>query len=542
MRLRITIARGPGAGQAAEVPLGGALVVGRGPQCDLQILDEGLSRTHCRFFWEEDMPFVEDMGSRNGTSVNGARIRRHPLQDGQLVGLGTVDLKVDLKVDLEVRLADAKPSEKDTRVRLVESPTPAAIGVKKRVALDQTLLFSAPPAAAPELKRLQRDLATVYKVVNLFGTENGLDRLFGLVMDTIMEVTGADRGTILFKPEDGTPPRAVAVRVRGRGPGRSSELPVSRTIVEEGLKGLSLITADAMLDERFKAGASIVMQNIHAAMCVPLESHDKVLGVIYVDTTGSHRHFSESDLELLTAVGRQAGIAIQRASYLQETKDLFYSTVLTLAAAIEAKDRYTKGHSERVTAFSVAIAESLGLSGEEVHTVRLSALLHDVGKIGVPEAILNKQGKLTPEEYTAIQAHPHAGAQIIRNIPKISPVLEGVRHHHEKWNGKGYPDHLAGEAIPRIARIIAVADAYDAMSSHRAYRKGLPGTMIFEEIRKNAGIQFDPVCVEAFFRAIASGKLPAPEEVLAQQAAYHDRLVPPEHSDAQGVQPPPDVA
>ena len=456
-----------------------------------------------------------------------------------MVGLGTVDLEVHMP---DAKIPGKEPSEKDTRVRLVEFPAPAAIGVKKRLALDQTLLFSAPPAAAPELKRLQRDLATVYKVVNLFSTENDLDRLFGLVMDTIMDVTGADRGTILLRPEDGASPRAVAVRVRGRGPGRAAELPVSRTIVEEGLKGLSLITADAMLDERFKAGASIVMQNIHAAMCVPLESHDKVLGVIYVDTTGNHRHFAEADLDLLSVIGKQAGIAIQRASYLQETRDLFYATVLTLAAAIEAKDRYTKGHSERVTTFSVAIAESLGLSGEEVHTVRLSALLHDVGKIGVPEAVLNKQGKLTPEEYGAIQAHPHAGSLIVQNIPKIGKVLEGVRHHHEKWNGKGYPDHLAGEAIPRIARIIAVADAYDAMSSHRAYRKGLPGAMIFEEIRKNAGIQFDPACVEAFFRAIESGRLPAPEDVLAQQAAYQDRLVPPEHSDAQGVQPPPDVA
>lgn len=529
MRIRISVTRGPGAGRAVSVAEGESLVVGRGPQCGLQLLDEGLSRTHCRFFWEEGTPFVEDMGSRNGTTVNGTKMKRHRLEGGETVGLGVADLAVSL--------ADAR----ETSVLVVPPESPAAIGVSKRVALEQTLLFSTPGGAAtPELKRIQRDLATIYKVVGLFSTENDPSRLFGIVIDTIMEVTGADRGAILIRPEDGGPPKPAASRTRGR-PAGSAALKVSSTIVEEGLKGLSLITADAMLDERFMAGASIVSQNIHAAMCVPLESHDRILGVIYVDTT-SQRRFSESDLDLLTAVGRQAGIAVQRASFLQETRDLFYATVLTLAAAIEAKDRYTKGHSERVTAFSVAIAESMGLPSEEVHLVRLSGLLHDVGKIGVPEAVLNKQGKLTAEEYAAIQEHPKAGSVIVGHIPKIGRVLDGVRHHHEKWNGKGYPDHLAGESIPIIARIIAVADAYDAMSSHRAYRKGLSREVVLEEIRKNAGIQFDPACVDAFFRALESGAIPPPPEVLARQIAFQDRLTPPEQSDAQGVLPPPDVA
>ena len=174
-----------------------------------------------------------------------------------------------------------------------------------------------------------------------------------------------------------------------------------------------------------------------------------------------------------------------------------------------------------------------------IHERRWDPVLTEI--LGVPEAVLNKPGKLTDEEYAMIQAHPDAGSRIVSHIPKIGHVLDGVRHHHEKFNGKGYPDHLAGEAIPRIARIIAVADAYDAMSSHRAYRKGLPAEAIFAEIRKNAGIQFDPACVEGFFKAVADGRIVPPEEVLTQQAAYRDKLVPPEHSNAQGVQAPPDV-
>ncbi len=527
MKLRLRVIRGPGLGTTAEFTPGDPLVVGRGAQSRLQILDEGLSRTHCRFFWEGADAWVEDLGSKNGTAINGQRLDgRRRVSAGDVVGLGTVDL--------EVEGAASAPD--------VAQPT---IGFKKRVEMGRSTLFGGQAPGVKDVVRLQRDLATVYKVVELFSTENDLDRLFGLVMDTIMAVTGADRGAALLKAdaEGGAGPlRPAATRERGRPAGSAGPLAVSSTIVEEGLKGLSLITADALVDERFRAGASIVSQNIHAAMCVPLESHDKILGVLYVDATGERRRFQESELELLTAIGRQAGIAVQRALYLKETRELFYSTVKTLAATIEAKDRYTRGHSERVTNFSVAIAAQLGLSAEEQQTVRLSALLHDVGKIGVSERVLNKAGKLTDEEYAQIQEHPSLGSRIVQNIPRVGEVLLGVRHHHEKWNGKGYPDHLAGEAIPRIARIISVADAYDAMASHRAYRKGLSEDTILEEIKRGSGVQWDPACVTAFLAALEAGLIPRPGDVLADQVSYQDKLTPPEASDAQGVQAPPDVA
>ncbi len=523
--MRLHVIRGPGVGASAEFSPDDPLVVGRGTQSRLQILDEGLSRTHCRFYWKDAEPWVEDLGSKNGTTVNGQRVDRHRLAPGDVVGLGTVDLKIE-----GASSAPAQPLQPDV-------PT---IGLKKRVELERSTLFSG-GGQVKDLVRLQRDLATVYKVVDLFSTENDLDRLFGLVMDTIMAVTGADRGAALLKTDGDGPLRTAASRGRGRPPGSNGTVAISRTIVDEGLKGLSLLTADALADERFRAGASIVMQNIHAAMCVPLESHDKVLGVLYVDTIGGHRRFQESELELLSVIGRQAGIAVQRAMYLKETRELFYSTVQTLAATIEAKDRYTRGHSERVTTFSVAIAAQMGLSEAEQLTVRLSALLHDVGKIGVSERVLNKAGKLTDDEYAEIQEHPALGSRIVQNIPRIGEVLLGVRHHHEKWNGKGYPDHLAGEAIPRIARIISVADAYDAMASHRAYRKGLSEETILDEIRRGAGVQWDPACVTAFLGALEAGKIPRPGSVLADQASFQDKLTPPEASDAQGVQPPRDV-
>lgn len=543
MSLYLRVPQPSGPPRVIEVTPGTTMMVGRGPQCQIQLSDEGLSRTHCLFGWDGKEPYIEDLGSTNGTVVNGNPVKRHRLESGDVVRLGpTVSITVS-RSDAALRPPGSHNLQKSEAptARLGEPLDPAAVRLKRRVDMSKTSMFTAVVATAPpELTRLQRDLATIYRVVDLFTTEHDLSRLFRVAIDTIMEVTGADRGTIMMREDEDGPLATVASHNR-LFEGAGASVKVSRAILEEGLKGLSLITDSAFRDERFRARASVVMQNIHAAMCVPLESHDKILGVIYVDSMDSDRRFLETDLELLTAIGRQAGIAIQRAAYLQQTRDLFYSTIKTLAMAIEAKDRYTRGHSERVTQLSVAIAEAMELDADTVDTVRLAALLHDVGKIGVAEAVLNKPGNLNDEEYAAIQAHPTIGAQIVQHVPKIGRVLEGVKHHHEKWNGKGYPDRLSGETIPLSARIIAVADAYDAMSSHRVYRKGLNEEVVFEEIRRNAGIQFDPTCVAAFFRAVESGRIARPLQLLADQAAFQDLLKPPENSDVQGVKPPRDM-
>jgi putative nucleotidyltransferase with HDIG domain len=171
-----------------------------------------------------------------------------------------------------------------------------------------------------------------------------------------------------------------------------------------------------------------------------------------------------------------------------------------LVAAVEAKDAYTAGHAMRVTAYAMAIAEVIG--GIDPERFRLAGDLHDVGKIGVPDAVLNKPDRLTTEEFALVKKHPEAGERILRSFIDDALVLEVVRSHHERWDGRGYPDGLAGEQIPLPARILAVADTLDAMTSSRAYRVGLPWEVAVEEIQRNAGSQFDPVVVEAFARAL----------------------------------------
>lgn len=174
----------------------------------------------------------------------------------------------------------------------------------------------------------------------------------------------------------------------------------------------------------------------------------------------------------------------------------------TLSGAIDAKDTYTNGHSTRVAKYSREISRRAGFSEEMQDDIYMMGLLHDVGKIGIPDAIINKPAKLTDEEYSIIQKHPVTGAKILKNITEFPKLSTGARWHHERFDGKGYPDGIAGEEIPMEARIIAVADAYDAMSSRRSYRDVLPQAKVREEVEKGKGTQFDPVFAEIMLSMI----------------------------------------
>ena len=176
----------------------------------------------------------------------------------------------------------------------------------------------------------------------------------------------------------------------------------------------------------------------------------------------------------------------------QENEKLFFHVVASLAEAIDAKDTYTNGHSGRVAEYSKEIAKRHGYTKAQQNNIYMMGLLHDVGKIGIPDAVINKPAKLTDEEFEIIKTHPSLGAKILENITEMPSLANGAKWHHEKYDGKGYPDRISGEDIPEEARIIAVADAYDAMTSHRSYREPLSQDVVREEIKRGKGTQFDP--------------------------------------------------
>ena len=195
----------------------------------------------------------------------------------------------------------------------------------------------------------------------------------------------------------------------------------------------------------------------------------------------------------------------------------YEATVSALCQAVETKDFYTRGHSERVSRGSVMIASEIGMRPERVEAIRFAGMLHDVGKLGVPTSVLQKRGSLTDDEYAAVQLHPMRGLDIVREIGFLDEALAGIMHHHERIDGRGYPMGLAGDEIPEFARVLAVADAFDAMTSDRSYRGARPIPEAVAELRKWAGKQFDPAFVDAFVTAIERNGWTAPEPAPAEE-------------------------
>ncbi|RLE36630.1 MAG: hypothetical protein DRJ61_00415 [Acidobacteria bacterium] len=196
---------------------------------------------------------------------------------------------------------------------------------------------------------------------------------------------------------------------------------------------------------------------------------------------------------------------------LRQNQELFLETIRTLAAAIDAKDPYTRGHSERVSSYSLAIARHLGLGSDEVFRVRIAAILHDVGKLGIREGILNKPGGLTEEEFAIMKQHPEIGSQIMAPIRALKDILPGIRNHHETWDGRGYPDGLSGEEIPLVARIIGAADTFDAMTTTRPYQKAATLDFVLEKMREMSGNRFAPPVVKALLAAVEAGDITPPD-------------------------------
>jgi putative nucleotidyltransferase with HDIG domain len=240
-------------------------------------------------------------------------------------------------------------------------------------------------------------------------------------------------------------------------------------------------------------------------ICVPVVSKGTVIGVL--QALNKHGGFDAEDVTLLETLSYQVAIAIENSILYTRLRETFLQTASAMADAIEAKDRYTGGHTKRVVQYSLAIAEYLEMDAAEREQLKLAAILHDIGKIGIDDRILKKQYALNDEEYEIMKAHPAIGFEILSQVEGLKGVIDGMRYHHERPDGQGYPYGLHGEEIPKIASVISVADTYDAMVSTRPYRKGLDPLVAYEEIVKYRGTQFDGDVVDAFVKAFESGTL-----------------------------------
>lgn len=283
--------------------------------------------------------------------------------------------------------------------------------------------------------------------------------------------------------------------------------------------GKPLIIDDVTQDRRFQGRMDKKSKfQTRNMICVPVEIKGKTIGVLQainrLDGT-----FTRDDLRLFQLFSNQVAIALDNARLYEEIKETFHATSGALAESIEKRDPYTGGHTKRVLEYSTAIAMNLNLNADEIENVKLSAVLHDIGKIGIEDRILRKEAPLDAGEAAQMKQHPQFGAEILKHVPQLKGIVPGMMYHHERVDGLGYPMGLKNDEIPLVAKIIAVADTYDAMTTTRPYRKGLPPDVAVTEIKKYCGKQFDLKVVKAFLKAFAGGEFSRTADEVDVRAA-----------------------
>jgi HD-GYP domain-containing protein (c-di-GMP phosphodiesterase class II) len=260
-----------------------------------------------------------------------------------------------------------------------------------------------------------------------------------------------------------------------------------------------LIVNDVTKDKRFYKKVDEATDFVtRSIICVPLIVHRKIIGVIEVLNKLDGSEFSEEDLETLTAIASVTAMMIENARLQQAVTDGYRSTINALATAVDAKDPYTAGHSQRVMEYALLGGNSLSLSGDELTALEYAGILHDIGKLGIPDRILLKSGPLNPEELLVIEQHPIIGARIINGIPFLEKAKKLVLYHHERYAGGGYPHGLKGVEIPIGASLLSVADAFDTMTTDRAYRSAIGMEQALDKLRRCSGTQFCPLAVDGF--------------------------------------------
>ncbi|MHC4886429.1 MAG: HD domain-containing phosphohydrolase [Planctomycetota bacterium] len=517
MTVELFIREGEQKGTRVSVSEEGDFLIGRSSKNNLQLSEQGVSRIHCRIHKTENGWELLDLDSSNGTHINGLRVRSHRLEAGDIIRIGKAALLFDMLTNGSVEPGSS--SFRRQTVRLVEESASMDTAIRRKISPHTSVIAPGRSHLDPLGAKQGDQLQAVIDMGDLIYRERDVSTILQLGADCIIKAMRADRCSILT-PDEGEAEYVSAVESYREGLAQEP-FTVSRTIIHEAVtSGSSVLSSDATCDDRFKQGDSVLLQEIRSVMCVPLLSEqDAVIGAVYVDCHSPAIQFSEQDLSVLAALGRQVGLAMERALLVADLEELFISAMQSLVASIEAKDAYTRGHSERVTHLALLAADELKVPQEVREVVEVSGIVHDVGKIGIPLTVLNKPGQLDPEERRTIETHPVTGADIIKTLKHIERLVNmhetvrTIRHHHERFDGDGYPDRLHGETIPLGSRILAVADTYDAIASDRPYRKGRTGAVAMEIIQSCRGGQFDPEVVDAFQRVYDLGVIETPGQV-----------------------------
>ena len=486
-RLQLISLTGPSPASLSLVPPG-PLLIGRRSASALKLAgDDTVSREHARLehrrSGSDDIWSLVDLGGKSGTWLNGTRLQANQ--------------PVTLRPNDQIVIASWTFQLIDPAIVRGEAVTTEIVLSNQEIESDQALTHI-PEVTGTSMAGARLEL--LLKCSKEIHTATDEHVLAEAVVAAALEGTGFSNAALVrpLKPD------GVIERLAGAGQLAGADAAFSRTLLS-AVAGGSLVHWSKQSDSEDVA-QSIQQLRIEESMCVPITVGPAVVAALYLDNRGGvTRSIDREDMEYCTGLAKMASLAFANLSradlehrLISERQDLLLGTVRALVAAIDAKDTYTRGHSERVAWLARALGESIELSADDLDALHLCGLVHDVGKIGIPESILRKPSRLTDEEYDVIKSHPAMGCRILEGVTQLAGLMDGVRSHHERWDGGGYPDGLAGEAIPLFGRLLGVADAFDAMRSARAYRGSLDHDHVTDEIRNGAGSQFNPELAMAF--------------------------------------------
>lgn len=450
-------------------------VLGRDASCEVVLVHPSISRRHAVVSQREGAYTIQDL-STNGLFVNGEQVAQHWLANGDSLVLGA-----DTEHPIRFSIADSRLEM--TMSQFQYDFTTGALG---------------------DIKNL-RKLIEVNKAIT---TSLEMEEVFELLLEGILEIASGARAMILLRRDDGAMEKVYEKNLEQSGSsiaGKGISGSVVRRVVESGEPVLINDVAD---NPDFEAQASIQALDLRSIVAIPLnysqaylrtaDASSPLMGVVYVDSRSARRRFKQDDLDLMLAFSTQGAISLENAKLHRDLQENYLELVMSLTEAVEIKDRYTRGHSDLVSRYAAAIAERLGLTDNEIEVIKRGGTLHDVGKIGIDEAILNKEGGLTDEEFAEIKRHPLYGADILKPIAFLRGERQIVLQHHEKMDGSGYPHGVKSDEISIGARVIAVCDVFESVTSNRPYRKPMKPKRVVKLLEEEAGDKLDAEIVEVF--------------------------------------------
>jgi HD-GYP domain-containing protein (c-di-GMP phosphodiesterase class II) len=354
------------------------------------------------------------------------------------------------------------------------------------------------------IKELEETKKTLYGVLSKVGRAlssiENFDALIHLILETTVNALGAESGAIFSLNEEG---RFDLKTFIGEGITPEEVKTSLNSFVDLTIKERKTVFIPSLEKEKSKPTFTSA-----PLVCMPLNFREKTWGVICLCGRKRGENFTEEELRILSNLSYQIAISFENAKLSKDIERTYFETMSALALAVEARDPYSRGHSERVGEYAAKVGEVLGIPQKDIQTLRDASRLHDIGKIGVMDNILKKEGALSPEEKEIMNKHPLVGESIVKPLKTFQPLLEPIIHHHELLDGSGYPHGLKGDQIPLITRILSVVDIFDALTTNRPYRKGLSKEQVKEELEKLVGEgKIDREVVGALFKLIDEGKI-----------------------------------